>query len=400
MREGLMPENFQQWLLQLNINGLNGETTLLLVSLSGLLLLGYLVYFVAKSYLMPAVHDLLTHFKPALVAAIYIPLQRLIRRLGLLVPLVFWLSTFSWFIEPELMLFIFINKAFMIYFYINVALCLTACLTIGAIIYNQQHYAKEIPIKGIIQIIKLLVILVFVVLTIAELLNKTPLYLLSGLGALTAVLLIIFKDTILGLVAGIQIATHRLVAHGDWIEMPKYGADGEVLEVGLHTVKVRNWDNTITAIPTYTLISDSFKNWRNMSASGGRRIKRALPIDVNTMVFIDDKQRADLMAAISPLGVQPEDKWHQAQTNIGLFRCYCESYLRQHPQINQDLTLMTRQLQPNEYGMPVEFYCFCLDKRWTYYEQVQAEIVEHLLASLPMFGLRIFQRPSGVEFLS
>ena len=393
----MMPESFRQLLLQINIDSLHGWSGLLL-SLTCLMVLGYLCYFVAKGFIKPAVHGVLTHFKPVLVEAIEKPLGQMTDRLGLLAPLVFWLSSFSWFVEPELVLFTLINKVFLVYLYINVGLFLTACMDIGTVIYHQQSYAKDVPIKGIIQIVKLAMFVFFSVLIIAELLDKTPLYLLSGLGALTAVLLIVFKDTILGLVAGIQIATHRLLAHGDWIEMPKYGADGTVLEVGLHTVKVRNFDNTITTIPTYRLISDSFKNWRGMSESDGRRIKRAMHIDAHSIAFIDQQQRQQLFDKFNGsliTGAVSDEDWQHAQTNMGLFRCYCELYLRQHPQINQQLSLMARQLQPTAYGVPIEIYCFCLDKRWVPFEHVQAELIEHLLASLPLFGLRVFQRPGG-----
>jgi miniconductance mechanosensitive channel len=390
-----MPTSFFHFILLLDIDSLKGVFPVLALSLASLLILGFGCYFIAKRFLLPAIQRLLTHFKPDLVKAIEIPLNNMTARLALLAPLLFWLSTLSWFIAPELGISDLISKVIFIAFYLNVALFLTASLNMGVIIYNLQAYAKDIPIKGASQIVKLMLFIVFTVLAIAELMGKTPLFLLSSLGALTAVLLLVFKDTILGLVAGIQIATQRLVAHGDWIEMNKYGADGEVLEVGLHTVRVRNWDNTITTIPTYMLISDSFKNWRGMSQSQGRRIKRSLPLDVYSIVFIDDEQRSALINTVGTLEVPANDQWHQATTNVGLFRCYCEAYLKQHPQINQQLTLMTRQLQPTEFGLPLEFYCFCLDKRWVYYEKIQADIIEHLLASLPLFGLRLFQRPSG-----
>lgn len=391
-----MPENFRQFVMQWQIQSLQGDLALLMLALGCLMCLGYLCYFIARQYLMPMAHDLLTWFKPELVKDINKPLQKMTARLSLLAPLVFWLSSFSWFVEPQLLLFGLVNKVLFIYLYINIALFLIACLNIGGIVYNQQDYGKDVPIKGILQIIKLLVFVVCLVVSIAELMGTTPLYLLSGLGALTAVLLLTFKDTILGLVAGIQIATHRLLSLGDWIEMPKYGADGEVLEVGLHSVKVRNFDKTITSIPTYRLMSESFKNWRGMSESDGRRIKRALHIDANSITFINDEQRTQLIEQVTKESVRVSEQWHQAETNIGLFRCYCEAYLHGHAQINQQLTLMTRQLQPTAYGLPLEVYCFCLDKRWVPYEQVQAQIIEHLLASLPIFGLRVYQRPSGL----
>jgi miniconductance mechanosensitive channel len=193
-------------------------------------------------------------------------------------------------------------------------------------------------------------------------------------------------------VAGIQIATHRLVAHGDWIEMPQYGADGDVMEVGLHTVKVRNFDKTITTIPTYKLISDSFKNWRGMTKSDGRRIKRAMLININSIAFVKPEQVSELLTVLdNPAFNEFVGDIKVEQTNIGLFRRYCEFYMSINPKVNQDMTLMARQLAPSEHGIAIELYCFCLDKSWPPYEKVQAELVEHLLARMPTFGLKAYQ---------
>ncbi len=393
-----MPENFQQLLEQLNLGQSYGEWVMVLLSIVSLFGAGFLFYFVAKGYIMPLARKTLAHFKPELADSIEVPLIGMTDRLALLAPLTFYLSTYSWFVEPQLLMFAMINKAMFIYLYINVVLFLISALNIAGIVYNQQSYAKDVPINGIIQIIKLAIFIVFVVLTVSELISKTPLYLLSSLGALTAVLLLIFKDTILGLVAGIQIATHRLVAHGDWIEMPQYGADGEVLEVGLHTVKVCNWDKTITTIPTYKLISDSFKNWRGMSLSGGRRLKRAFHIDVNSVAFIDDETTNEMLNGFDYKAFVKRVKQEgPSETNLALFRRYCEFYLEMHELVNQEMTLIVRQLQPAEYGVVIELYCFCHDKRWVEYERFQSEVIEHVLARLPAFGLQAFQRPAGSD---
>lgn len=388
-----MPESFLNIVTQLT--GLNSSSLIaVLIAVLVLISVSYILYVVAKHYAMPMVREFIGFLNPQLSTAVEKPLLKLTNRFAGLLPCLFCLVTVQWFIPEGLLSYGGIYKALYIYLYFNVALIVIALLSIVCIIYNQQSYAKDVPIKGIIQIIKLAVFIVFVVLSVAELMNSTPLYLLSSLGALTAVLLLIFKDTILGLVAGVQIATHRLVAHGDWIEMEKFGADGEVLEVGLHTVKVMNWDKTITSIPTTSLINDSFKNWRGMSESDGRRIKRAILVNINDVALIDEHKKSKQIAQFDSAFSEYCQQNSTACTNIGLFREYCVFYLLHHPMINQQMTLMARQLPPNEFGMSIELYCFCLDKNWVAYEQVQAQIVEHLIALLPAFELRAYQRPT------
>ena len=254
------------------------------------------------------------------------------------------------------------------------------------------------------------------IFVISILLNKTPVYLLSGVGALAAVLMLVFRDSILGFVAGIQLAANRMVSVGDWIEMPKYGADGDVLEVALTTVKVQNWDKTITTIPTYALISESFKNWRGMSESGGRRIKRAVNIDMSSIRF-SDEEMLGRYEKIQYISEYIESKKHELEafnqsenvdnaslangrrmTNIGTFRAYVVAYLGNHPMINSDMTFLVRQLQPGQYGLPIEIYVFCSDKDWANYEAIQADIFDHILAVMPEFDLRVYQNPTGADF--
>jgi len=247
-------------------------------------------------------------------------------------------------------------------------------------------------------------------------LNKTPIFLLSGVGALAAVMMLIFRDSILGFVAGIQLAANKMVAVGDWIEMPKYGADGDVLEVALTTVKVQNWDKTITTIPTYALISESFKNWRGMAESGGRRIKRSVSLDMSSIKFCDEEM-LDRYRKIQYISEYIEtkkielEKFNQAtevdhaslangrrMTNIGTFRAYVQAYLRNHPEINKDMTFLIRQLPPSENGLPIEIYVFSKDKVWANYEAIQADIFDHILAVVPEFDLRVYQNPTGADF--
>jgi miniconductance mechanosensitive channel len=251
---------------------------------------------------------------------------------------------------------------------------------------------------------------------IAIVLNKSPLYFLTGLGALSAVLMLIFKDPILGFVAGIQLTANKMVARGDWLEMPKYDADGDVLEIGLTTVKVQNWDKTITTIPTYALISESFKNWRGMQESGGRRIKRFVYLDLGSIKFCTEEMlerfsRIQYITEYIERKKKEISEYNEAfqvdtsilvngrhLTNIGTFRAYVTAYLKNHPMINQDMTFLVRQLAPTPQGLPLEIYVFCKDKIWANYEAIQADIFDHILAVVPEFDLRVFQEPSGGDF--
>ncbi len=282
-------------------------------------------------------------------------------------------------------------------------------------IYNTFPFSRQMPIRGFVQVIKLVTVLVVLVVAVAMLLGKSPTLLISGMGAMTAVLMLIFKDPILGFVAGIQLSANRMLAVGDWLEMPKYHADGDVIDVTLTTVKVRNWDQTITTIPTYALISDSFKNWRGMSESGGRRIKRSLMIDVNSVRFlgpgdVERLHKAQLLSDYITAKVAEIDRDNRARgvdpaspvngrklTNVGTFRAYLTAYLKTHPGIHPGMIQMVRQLQPTPEGLPLEIYAFTRDTAWIAHEGVQADIFDHILAVAPEFGLRVFQAPSGAD---
>ena len=305
---------------------------------------------------------------------------------------------------------------------INVLFLLAAMLTIDALlsallaIYSSSGIAKEISITPFVQVLKLALYFVSGILLLSLLLQKTPLYFLSGLGALTAVLMFVFKDILMGFVAGIQLIANKMVAPKDWIEMPKYGADGDVIEITLTTVKVQNFDNTITTIPTYALINESFKNWRNMNLSGGRRIKRYVNIDLSSIKFCDTEMlerfikiqliSKDIQDRQAEIKVSNEENNVDESTlvngrrltNIGIFRAYVEAYLRQHPQISNQMTFLVRQLSPRENGLPIEIYVFCKETNWNIYEAVQADIFDHILAVVPEFDLRVFQEPSGSDF--
>ncbi|MGH8085469.1 MAG: mechanosensitive ion channel family protein [Lysobacter sp.] len=307
----------------------------------------------------------------------------------------------------------------------NVALAyvaLTVAMAIGNLlnalndIYEKNSQrARERPIKGYLQLLKLIVYIVAAVLIIASLINRSPLVLLTGLGAMTAVLMLVFKDTILSLVASVQLASNDMLRVDDWIEMPSQGADGDVIDISLHTVKVQNWDKTISTIPTHRLISESFRNWRGMQESGGRRIKRALLVDQNSVRFLDqaerdhlrrialiddylDDQRAELQeynAKLEAAGKDPVN--NRRATNLGTFRAYITAYLRAHPGVNQEMFLLVRQLAPGPTGLPLEIYCFSADIGWAAYENLAGDIFDHLLAVLPEFGLKLYQAPGGAD---
>jgi len=288
-------------------------------------------------------------------------------------------------------------------------LAIDAILNAVVDIYRHAETSRKLPIRGLIQLLKLVLFFLGSIFIVSIALGKSPVYLVSGLGALTAILILIFKDTILGSVAGIQLLANRMVARGDWIELPQHGADGDVIEVTLTTVKVQNWDKTITTIPTYALISESFKNWHGMTESGGRRIKRAINIDINSIKFCSEEtlERFSKIEFISDyLNTKQKEiieyNTHhnvideclingRRLTNLGTFRAYVIAYLKQHPMINKNMTFLVRQLAPSEYGLPIEIYVFCRDKVWANYEAIQADIFDHILAVVPEFDLNVFQ---------
>jgi len=284
--------------------------------------------------------------------------------------------------------------------------------------YTTFEISKARPIRGYIQVAKIFIFIIGGIMLISILIGESPLILLSGIGALSAVIMLIFKDSILGLVAGVQLTSNDMVRVGDWIEMPKYGADGDIIDISLNTVKVQNWDKTITTIPTYALISDSFKNWRGMQNSGGRRIKRSVFVDTSSITICSPEmiEKFKKIHFLEDYIVSKENEIEQyniehdidrsikvngrALTNIGVFRAYMQSYLENHPRIHKEMTCMVRQLQPVETGLPMEIYAFTNDIRWAVYEGVQADIFDHILAVAPEFGLRIFQNPTGYDMRS
>lgn len=303
------------------------------------------------------------------------------------------------------------------YAVLMLTLALTAMLSAANTIYSASPVAKERPLKGFVQLMQMVVWIFGGIMIIAAVLDRSPLLLLSGFGAMTAILLLIFKDTILSLVASVQLTAQDMVRVGDWIEMPQFGADGDVVDVQLHTVKVQNWDKTITTIPTHRLITDAFKNWRGMSQVGARRIKRAIHVDVSSMRFqtqeevdhfkrfallkdyIGNKER-ELSEYNAGLTTEVDAAVNRRRlTNLGTFRAYAFNYLKNHPKIHSEMTLLVRQLDPGPEGLPLEIYCFTNTTEWAAYEGIQSDIFDHFLSIVPEFGLRVYQQPSGSDLL-
>jgi miniconductance mechanosensitive channel len=296
-----------------------------------------------------------------------------------------------------------------------VALSISAVLNATNEIYSDLEKFRSRPIKGYVQLLKMVIGGIAAVVIVATLFDKSPLIFLSGLGAMTAVLLLVFKDTILSLVASVQLTSNDMIRVGDWIEMPEFNADGDVVDVALHSVSVQNWDKTITTIPTHKFIEGSFKNWRAMGESGGRRIKRALFLDMGSIRFLTPEEvdrfgefallkdyvaaKRDDLAAFNT--VDDRDPSINADirrlTNVGTFRAYILEYLRNHPAIHRDMTLIVRQLEPTASGLPIEIYCFTNITDWSVYECIQSDIIDHLIAVAADFDLRAFQNPSGVD---
>ena len=294
-----------------------------------------------------------------------------------------------------------------------------AALEGGQRIYSQFPQAKERPIKGFLQVGNIIVYLAGMILVVSIVMGRSPVIFLSGLGALTAVLLLVFRDTLLSLVAGIQITTNDLLRVGDWIEMPQFEVDGDVVDIALNSVKVQNFDLTFSVIPTHKFLEHSFRNWRGMQESGGRRIKRSFDIDQTTIRFLTDgeverfaewellsdyikRKRSDIEVHNHEHGINEKIRVPNVRrmTNVGTLRAYIFQYLKQHKGVHGDMTLLVRQLSPGPEGLPIEIYVFTSDTRWLYYEDIQADIFDHVLATIPEFGLRVYQKPSGADMRS
>jgi miniconductance mechanosensitive channel len=403
-----------EWLLSAGMDADTAGILRFVILITGIALLSYLVNIIAKSILLRVlkvitrktktfwddvlferkVFDKLSHLAPALVIY-YLAPPTLEEYPG-------WLEI--------------IQSATSIYMLVVVLMVIIAFLNALNTIYQNYEISKVKSIKGYLQVGKIIAYLFITITIIAILIGKSPLLLFTGLGAFAAVLLLVFKDTILGLVGSVQLSANDMIRPGDWISMPNFGADGTVMDINLTTVKVQNWDKTITTIPTYALVANSFQNWRGMEESGGRRIKRSISIDMNSVKFCSPEmlERFRKIQLISEYidGKEKELQEHnnqyqidesvvvngRRQTNLGVFRAYLERYLRRHPQVHQEMTFLVRHLEPTEKGIPMEIYVFSKVQEWAKYESIQADIFDHILASIRLFDLEVFQNPSGSDF--
>ena len=383
------------WLQQLGV----AEGSLLVVQrivvIIGILLIAYLLDMICRKVVMPGVRKVTA--KTQSTWDDYLLSDEVMTNVCHLIPpiVVYVLIPFAFPYEPNFLSLVL--KICTIYITVVVMKLICAFLTSLYTISSEHEKLKNHSMKGFYQMLKLIVVCIGVIIIISELISKDPIAILTGLGAGTAILMLVFQDTIKGLVAGIQLTANDMVRPGDWITMPKYGADGDVMEVSLTTVKVRNWDKTITTVPPYALVNDSFQNWRGMFDIGGRRVKRSIHIDMNTVRFCTEEELAHFKQQPWMEGFEETGK---EEVNLYLFRHYLDYYLRHHPKVNQDMIMLVRQLQPTEHGMPIELYFFSANTAWVKYEALQAEVFDHVLATVHRFGLKVFQSPTGLDLQS
>ena len=369
---GIDPTNYS-WMMRLSLLLLILVFTLLFTRLFRLLLI-------------PFIHRLTAKTKAKWDEALFN--RRLLIAFSRLLPPIIWYLFLPMVFTTMPMLLLILQKACLIYLVVTTLRLISTFLSTLYELSSNHEKLRHRPLKGIYQMVQLIAILVGVIIMISILIDKDATTILAGLGASAAVMMLIFKDSILGLVAGIQLSANDMLRPGDWITMSKYGADGYVIEVSLTTVKVQNFDKTITTLPPYALVSDSYQNWRGMWENGGRRIKRSLFIDMNTIRFCP--------SAAEPASVA--DQAAEAPVNLRLYRQYVLDYLERHPHVKNDMMKMVRQLPSTPQGLPLEVYCFADTTEWVEYERIQDEIFDHLIAVLPRFGLRIYQQPAGADF--
>ena len=378
-----------------------------------LILVAILAYIIAKHVVVRGIRHLITKLKFA--NHDIMSQHSVIRRIANIVPAIVIMNGIVTVPHLSAKMVSFVQMAAQAFIFLTIALAIGELLNIFNLVYQRNPKSRNKPIKGYLQLIKLIIFIVCGLMILGTFLKKDVFTLLAGFGAMAAVLMLIFQDTILSLVASVQISSNDVLRVGDWVEMPQLNADGDVIDIALHTVKIQNWDKTITTIPTRRFMTDPFKNWRGMQESGGRRIKRSLMLDQQSVHFLDAEQKKRLsrfkLLADYLLSRQAEiDDWNDKLaeagkepvntrriTNIGTFRVYIERYLQSHPGIHQQMTLMVRQLSPTADGLPLELYCFTNTTAWLKYEGIQSDIFDHLLAILPEFGLRVYQHPSGMD---
>jgi miniconductance mechanosensitive channel len=368
---------------------LSWSTRLTLIAL--ILLISYIITKLFRHLVIPAVHKITSRTKATWDD--YLFNEKMMTSFCRMIPPIMFYLLLPFVFNNVPQVLDILLKGCLIYLVITTLMLVNSFLNSLYEISNEHETLRNRPLKGIYQMINLVAIGIGIILIISILIDQNAATILAGLGASAAVLMLIFKDSILGLVAGVQLSANDMLRPGDWITMPKYGADGDVLEVSLTTVKVRNFDKTITTIPPYALVSDSFQNWRGMRETGGRRIKRSIFIDMTTVHFCSEREK-EMFASRGWID-ETQTKPGVQVVNLYVFRNYLQNYLKEHPRTHKELMIMVRQMQPTSEGLPLEIYCFSNTTVWPEYEQIQGEIFDHILAVIPEFGLRIFQRPSG-----
>ena len=407
-------EQLEIWFsVELGLQQKVGPIVMDLIILVVLLVLAFIANYLAKRFILKLVEHFAsktsTKWDDVLVK------RKFFRRLSHFAPaLVIYLMS-SVFFENDTAILV-TRRIAEIYMLFVAIITIDAFLSSVVDIYHSYDTSREVPVRIIVQVAKILLYAVVGIVILSTVIGKSPAFFIGGLGAMAAVLMLIFKDSILGLTAGIQLSANKMVRVGDWIEMPKYGADGDIIDISLTTVKVQNWDKTIITIPTFALVSEGVKNWRGMSESGGRRIKRSIYIDMTSVKFCTEEM-TEKFSKIKYLSDYIQNKEKELSefnsqkniddsvlvngrrmTNIGTFRAYLVSYLKDHPKINKNLTFLVRQLDPGPNGLPIEIYVFSSDQVWANYEAIQSDIFDHILAVIPEFELKVFQNPTGADF--
>lgn len=369
------------------------------IILVAILLLAVIADYICRYFINSVVHRIVKNTKAEWDDMLFD--RKLLNKLALTVPavMIYFLIPLAFPEQPVALSWVL--KLCIVYIIAVVLRFFNSFLNILLELTNRKEKLRDRPVKGLFQTLQVLLFFVGTIFIISVIIDKSPLSLFAGLGASAAILMLVFKDTIMGFVSGIQLSANDMLRPGDWITVPKHGANGRVIEVTLNTVKIRNFDNTIVTVPPYALVSDSFQNWRGMEESGGRRIKRAVYIDMNSVKFCTPEmlERFCRLEGVREYVDYKKELSPQSRlTNIGLFRAYLDRYIRALPECNEDLTILVRYLEATDKGMPLEIYFFTKRKEWPLYEALQADVLDHIMAVLPEFDLRVFQSPSGADF--
>lgn len=364
-----------------------------MIVIVGILIFSYLITKIFRKIIIPLTHNLTKRTKATWDD--YLFNEKMLTAFCRIIPPIVWYIFLPMVFFDIPLLLLWLQHICLIYLVIATLLLIKSFLDSLYEISNEHEQFKNKPLKGIYQMIFLVAIGIGIVIIISILLDKDPTSILTGLGASAAILMLIFKDTILGLVAGVQLSANDMLRPGDWITIPKSGVDGNVLEVSLTTIKVQNFDKTIITLPPYALVSEAFQNWRGMKDAGGRRIKRSLCIDVNTIHFCS---KEEIKHYQDQGWLTDTDSTNAQIVNLEVFRTYLQQYLRNHPKVKGDLAILVRELQPSGEGIPFEIYCFTDTVDWMEYENIQCEIFAHILAIVPAFGLRVYQRFTGSDY--